>query len=230
MKIHEAQQGSQAWIEARAGIPTASEFDSLITPLWKIRTGEGPAAYVARKLAEAWGGPLPVLGGFGGSWQMEQGTLLESEVIPWYEYETGEQIQRVGFITTNDGRAGCSPDGLLGDDGGIEIKAPQSPKHVEYILAGKLPPDYAAQVYGSMYVTGRAWWKFVSYRRHFPPLVVTIERDEEICGKIQQAIAQFLERFDAGWARLLELNGGPPPKREPMTFAHEQQYRSEFPS
>jgi len=230
MKIHEAPQGSQAWLEARAGIPTASEFDSLITPLWKIRTGEGPASYVARKLAEKWGGPLPSFGGTGAtSWAMEQGQILESEVIPWYEYETGEHIQRVGFITTDDGMAGCSPDGLIGDDGGIEIKAPQSPKHVEYILAGQLPPDYAAQVYGSLYVTGRAWWKFVSYRRHFPPLILTIERDEGICSSIHEAIDRFYDKFNAGWQHLVDLNGGElPPKREPMTFAHE--YRSEMPS
>ena len=111
MKIHEAAQGTQAWLEARAGIPTASEFDALITPLWKIRTGEGVTSYIARKLAEKWGGPLPSFGGSGQiSWAMEQGQILETEVIPWYEYETGEQIQRVGFITTDDEKAGCSPD------------------------------------------------------------------------------------------------------------------------
>jgi len=229
LKIHEAAQGTQAWLEARAGIPTASEFDALITPLWKIRTGEGVTSYVARKLAEKWAGPLPSFGGSGAmSWAMEQGQILETEVIPWYEYETGHAIQRVGFITTDDDKAGCSPDGLIGEDGGIEIKAPQSPKHVEYILAGKLPPEYAAQVHGSMYVTGRAWWKFVSYRRHFPPLILTIERDEDVQELIGKALAAFHQRFEYGWGELIALNEGPPPKREPMTFAHE--FRSEMPT
>jgi Na+/alanine symporter len=59
MKIHEAGQGSVEWMQARSGIPTASEFDALVTPKWKVKTGDGPKTYLAKKLAEWWlGGPL----------------------------------------------------------------------------------------------------------------------------------------------------------------------------
>jgi len=196
VKILDCKQGTEEWLRARAGIPTASEFDALITPEFVARKGQMPHTYLCKKLAEHWqGGPLPSFAPFGA---MEQGQILEQEAVPWYELEFGTTINRVGFITTDDGRVGCSPDGLLGDDGGIEIKCPFADTHVRYLLAGEVPKDYTAQVHGSLYVTGRKWWKFVSYRRHFPALIVTVERDEEIMGKIGEALDEFLVRFQEG--------------------------------
>lgn len=158
---------------------------------------------------------------------MEQGRILEEEAIPWFEYEFGEQIERVGLIMTDDGTVGCSPDGLLGEDGGIEIKCPYSETHIKYLLDNKLPADYAAQVHGSLYVTGREWWKFVSYRRGFPAFVLKVNRDNAIIRQIDAALQAFQEKFNTAWATLIELNGGElPPKREPMVFAHE--FRSEM--
>lgn len=213
MIIHtEYAQRSVEWMQARAGIPTASEFDALLTPEFKIRTGQMPLTYLAKKVAEAWqGGPLA---GFN-TFDMDQGNILEEEAVPWYELEFGEVIDRPAFITTDDGRIGCSPDGLLGQDGGIEIKCPEVHTHVGYLLAGELPPQYAAQVHGSMFVTGRKWWKFLSYRRHFPALLLTVERDEEAQEMIAEALEQFLGRFDRAMERLAELNGGPPKRTAP---------------
>lgn len=210
-------QHSVEWMLARSGIPTASEFSQLLTPKFEIRTGDMPRTYLSKKVAEAWqGGPLP---GFN-TWDMEQGSILEDQAVPWYELEYGEKVERVGFITTDDGRIGCSPDGLLtGDpirgDGGIEIKCPEMHTHVGYLLAGELPPPYSVQVHGSMYVTGRSWWKFLSYRRHFPPLLLTVHRDKAMQEKIAEALEQFLGRFDRAMERLTELNGGPPARTLP---------------
>jgi len=106
------------------------------------------------------------------------------------------------FVEHDDGRCGCSPDGLIGDDGGLEIKAPQPTNHVKYLLDGTLPKDYAVQVYFSLYATGRAWWKFVSYRRKFPPFVLTVDRDEAIMAKIGKVLADFYAKFDAAFERL----------------------------
>src|SRR6478609_4566886 len=101
MKIHDCEQGTTKWYEARAGIPTASEMCNLLTPLFRHRAGEAPRAYLASKIAEAWlGGPLA---GFT-SWQTEQGYLREERAVPWYEMEHDTTIHRVGFITTDDGR------------------------------------------------------------------------------------------------------------------------------
>jgi len=227
MKIHPAPQNSTEWLEARAGLPTASEFHQLLTPKFELRTGEMPKTYVAQKLAEKWfGGPL--MSGSGSTFAMDQGSILEQTAIPWYEFEFSTPITRVGLCIRDDLKAGCSPDGLIGELSGIEIKCPEPTNHTKYLLNGTVPPDYLCQVHGSMYVTGRKQWVFMSFRKMFPTLIVPVQWDEEIDKKISEALDSFHERFEAGWQKLLELNGGPPPKRESMTFAHE--FRSEIPS
>lgn len=192
MKIHDVEQGSGPWLALRLGIPTASEFDSLITPEWKVRTGQGPTNYLYTKLCEKFMGAFA---DSGSSFAMGQGSILEHEAIPWYEFAEGVRVRRVGFCTTDDGRIGCSPDGLIGEEGGIEIKCPQPVTHLRYYFEGILPKEHAAQVHGNMFVTGRKWWKFVSYSRQFPQLVIHVERDERIQKAIGDALAQFLEAF-----------------------------------
>lgn len=202
MIIHDVKQGTDKWLWKRAGIPTASEFDNLITPNWELRKGQMPQSYLALKLAETIM-KQPMLSG--GGFATDQGSMLEQECIPWYEFTYDEKIERPGFITTDDGRIGCSPDGLIGPDGGIEIKCPQPPQHVATLLAGAVPKEHLAQIHGAMFVTGRAWWRFVSYNRAFPPLVVTVQRDEEIQQKLAAALADFLATFDRALARMLEM-------------------------
>lgn len=220
MIVHrEFAQGTQDWIEAHCGIPSASEFKNLVTDGMAIRkwSTEMPNSYLARKLAEAWGGPLPGFSAFA----TEQGKFLEDVAVPWYEFEHDIKVDRVGFCTTDDGRIGCSPDGLIGEDGGIEVKCLEFPNHIKLLLKGELPDEYAAQVHGSMLVTGRPWWRFLAYRRNFPPLLLQINRDNEIQETLSDALHEFLERFDIAWSRLLEMNGGPPPKREKMVFVED---------
>lgn len=203
--IHDVEQGSPEWFKVRAGIPTASEFDSIITPLWKARTGEGVNTYLSKKLAERWLG-RPLMSAT--AWPMEQGNILEDEAIPYYELMHDVEIQRVGFITTADGKAGCSPDGLIGEHGiGLEIKCPQPHTHVGYLTSGELPKEYAAQVHGGMYVTGASSWEFMSYCRGFPKLELTIKRDEAIIEAIHSAVTAFNERLEAGYELLTKLKG-----------------------
>lgn len=210
MKIIEVEQGTIEWFEARMGIPTASEFHSLVSPKWVVRKGDGVDSYLARKLAEKWRGePLPSFQ----SSQMDQGAIREKEARPWYEFNTGRSVRVVGFVTSDDGKVGCSPDGLLDDGTGIEIKCPECPTHVRYLLDGDLPDDYRAQVQGSMFVTGAATWTFLSYCRGFPPLVLTVDRDDEAQLAIAEAVSAFNDRLEAGWKRLVEMNGGPPAPR-----------------
>lgn len=212
MKVHtEFEQGSASWMIARSGIVTASELDALVSPTWKIRTGEGPKSYMYKKLAEVWiGGPLPSVQGI---FDLEQGKILEEEAKPFYTVTTGETVRNVAFIETDDRRAGCSPDGLIGDFCGIEIKCPRIDTHIGYLLANEVPGEYLAQIHGSMFVTGFPRWKFMSYRRNFPPLILTVERDEEIIATIAEALDVFHEAFDDCMARLIEANGGPPNPR-----------------
>jgi len=203
MIIHPEKQGSTEWLWRRAGIPTASEFDNIVTPEFAPRKGQVRESYLARKLAEKKMG-IP-LGGGGGSFATEQGSMLEGEAIPWYDFTFGTAIQRVGLCTTDDGRLGCSPDGLIGEDGGIEIKCPEQHTHVRCLLDGGVPKEYLAQVHGAMLVTGRAWWIFLSYSRQFPALIVRVDRDPEIQGLLRSALMKFLADFDEMLERLTEI-------------------------
>lgn len=213
MIVHtEYAQGSVEWMIARSGIPTASEFDQIVTADGELRKGEMPRSYLAKKLAEWWqGGPLLGFNVF----DADQGRILEEEAKPWYTLETGQEITNVGFITTDDGRIGSSPDGLLGQNCGIEFKCPRPETHVKYLLDGSLPRDYSPQVYGSLYVTGFESWKFVAYRRHFPPLIIRVERDPKIIESISESLAIWLAKFDSAKQRLIEINGGPPLRATP---------------
>lgn len=221
MKIHtDIAQNGVDWMILRSGKVTASEMDALISPLGKIRTGDGVNTYLNQKLCERWmGGPLPsVIGVF----DMEQGKLLEERAKPAFTLHTGLEIQNVGFIETDNGLAGCSPDGMIGNECGVEIKCPRMDTHIGYLLTGELPKQYVAQVQGSMFVTGFKRWHFFSFHRQFPPLHLLIERDEAFQEALGTAIEDFGKQLDSAMNRLIELNGGPPKKRElAPTVAHD---------
>ncbi len=203
MKIHEIEQGHIDWFKLRMGIPTASELGNLLTPEFELRKGEMPKSFVYSKVAEAWTG-RPLIST--GNWNTEQGQLLESEAIPWYALEYDKKIKQVGFITTDDGRFGCSPDGLiLNDECGLEIKSPAAHTHVKYLVNGVLPKEYVAQVYGSMFATGFKKWIFVSYRRGFPALVLEIQWNEKHERAIREAIVSFHAEFDRATERISNI-------------------------
>lgn len=207
MIIHPAEPNSLEWLAARAGIPTASELDQLLTPLFKIRTGQMPQSYIARKVAEAW--LRSPIAGFQ-SIDMEIGSVLEKEALPFYELLHGVKVQRVGLVLTDDKRFGASPDGLLVSECGLECKCPRADTHVRYLLENKVPDDYLAQVHGGMYATGYSRWVFMSYHRRMPPLILIVERDPEIQDSIAAALAAFNLSFDLCMATLEKVNGGPP--------------------
>lgn len=186
-------QGELAWFKLRLGKVTASELGNLVTPKFEIRTGETPKSYLYQKLAEKLSGSPAE--GFS-TFATEQGQMLEDEARKMVAFELGLKMRNVAFIETDDGRAGCSPDALIGDDGGLEIKCPQPKNHMRYLVEGVLPADYAAQVHGSLYVTGRQYWMFASYSRKLPPFIIRVERDEVICSKIATALSGFYELFD----------------------------------
>ena len=212
MKIHNVTQGTEAWLACRAGIPTASELGSIVSPIGAIREGKGVKTYVAHKLAERWLG-YPMQSFAGG--YADQGKELEGEAIPWIESEFKIDIQRVGFISTDDGSFGCSPDGLHGDEG-YEIKCNQPPNHVKWLLAGVVPEEHILQCQGGLYATGARRWMFVSYCRGFPPLVVPVPRNDKLIADIAEAVRICNDEIAAGWAKLVAKNGGRVPKRAPI--------------
>lgn len=199
MKIIDCKQGSTEWAQARCGVVTASEVGALVTPLWKIRTGEGVQTYLHTKLAER---VMGYVGTTGGTWAMEQGRIVETIAVPWYAFSRNMDVQAVGFCLSDDGRIGCSPDGLIGIDGGIEVKSPQPAKHIEYLLSGIVPPAYLPQIQMSLLVTGRKWWDFVSYHRFIAPLVVRVYPDPTAQAALGEALANFLVQLDKSLTRL----------------------------
>ncbi len=205
MKIHDCEQMTIEWIRLHFGIPSAAGLDQLLTPNFKLRKGDMPNNYVCKKVAEVILN-RPTIDLSTSSFMMEQGMILESEARPWYQLEYDKKIKQVGFITTDDGRCGCSPDGIIIDDSrgeyGIEIKCPSAHTHVKYLVEGVLPKEYVAQVYGSLFVTGYQRWIFVSYRRGFPALVLEIHRDEKAMSMIRAAINQFHADFDRAMERI----------------------------
>jgi len=221
MKIHEVKQGSPEWLTLRLGKVTASEIDALVSPLGKIRTGKGPETYLYTKLCERLLGYSPAADV--NTFAMGQGAIMESEARPWYEFTREVAVQQVGFITDDSERFGCSPDGLIGTDGGIEIKCPQPARALEYLLTGEVPDEYTMQIQFSMFVTGRAWWDFLSYSRQFPALVVRVPRDEKIQATLTQAVEIFAEKFDAALARITALRSEDNPADAARKAAHERQ-------
>jgi hypothetical protein len=195
---HKVDGGSKEWLELRLGRPTASGFGELMTLKFEPRDGQTPKTYMYARIAEAWSGNI--LAGFT-SRATEQGKLLEDEAVCFFQMEY-EQAKLGGFIVGDDGRCGCSPDALVGDDSGLEIKCPNAETHVRYLDEGKLPNDYVAQVHGSLYVSGRKSWHFLSYHRGLPPFHLLVERDESIMEKIRSVLSGFYTQYDATFARL----------------------------
>lgn len=190
-------QGSDEWLKARLGIPTASQFHRLVTP----KTGKLSAAsdgYLHELIAEwALGVSLDeTLTAF-----MQRGTDLEESAVSLYEFTKDVVTDPVGFCLTDDRTAGCSPDRLVGDDGGLEIKCPGAAQHVANIL--EMTTKYTAQVQGALWVTGRDWWDLLSYHPTMPPAMVRIRRDEAFIKLLAGAVAEFTERLEQAKATMI---------------------------
>lgn len=196
-------QRTPEWLLVRAGIPTASQFSRVITPS-TLEPKTAIDTYVSQLLAEMiMGGPIET----DTTLFMERGIELEEQALEWYELGSKLPVTTVGFCMTDDMKIGCSPDALVGDDGGCEIKVPGPAKHVEYLMKNELPSAYLLQVQGSMLVTGRKWWDFVSYHPTIPSLVVRVERDEEIIERLTVGLQILHNKLEEGRMRLHDITG-----------------------
>ena len=97
---------------------------------------------------------------------------------------------------------GASPDGLVGEIGGLEIKCPTMAVHVDYLLRGELPTTYLQQVQGSLLVSDRQWWDFVSYYPGLKPLIIRVERDEEFLKKLKSELQIFCEKLEEVYQKI----------------------------
>lgn len=195
MKTYGYQQRSDEWFAIRCGIPTASSADKILTPTGKLSAQSDK--YLNELLADR--------AGYGDEsmepteW-MQRGIDLEPEARALFEFHTGHDVEQVGFITNDDGTAGCSPDGIIPLMAGFEVKCPKASTHFGYLRAGVLPPYYAPQVHFSMAITGIPLWYFMSYYPGLDPLIVLVERDE-YTDRIEAAVKEFTDRLAEESAR-----------------------------
>lgn len=208
MNIINCEQRSPEWFAARLGIPTSSEFRNIFTSQSKPASGQ--TTYMNTLLAE-WLTGKPV-DKFTSEW-MERGTELEDEARDFYILQSDNEVQEVGLIKSQNGLSSCSPDGLIGDDGGVEIKCPKANTQISYLLGNKIPAAYVPQVQGSMMITGRKWWDFVSYHPDMPTLIVRVKRDDEYIYLFQEEIEKFLTKMLAKREKLIDM-GYKPEQRE----------------
>lgn len=203
MRIIDCVQGTPEWFEARRGIPSASNFSRILTPK-TLKPAAAAEDYVHELVAESIRLDPPYFTERPQSRAMQHGTDCEPEARRWLEMDLNLEVRQVGFCVTDDGRFGCSPDGLIGDDSGVEIKCPQPKTHVSYLLNGVLPDEYRLQVAGAMLVTGRKSWLFVSYCAGFAPFKVVVTPDETTV-KLAEALEQFWSRYAAAKRAVLAM-------------------------
>lgn len=188
-------QQTPEWLAARAGHCTASKFKDVLA---KPKSGSGEAvtrrSYRLMLVTERLTG-LPCETYRNAA--MEWGTEHEAIARMTYEAERGEIVEEVGFIPhPSMPWVGCSPDGLIGTDGGVEIKCPaQSTVHVETVHGG-MPSEHRAQIQGAMWVTGRQWVDFVSFDPRMPAglqlYVERVKRDSDYIANLEAEVAKFL--------------------------------------
>ena len=191
MRIDQNEQGSPEWLAARLGIPSASMFAKLVTTkgIWSASAD----AYINQLVAERLTGEREEVFQ---SHHMLRGTELEPDARDLYSLMSDAEVTEVGFCLHDTLSAGCSPVGLIGEDGGLEIKCPAPSTHVEYLRGGVLPSKYKQQVMGCLWITGREWWDFVSYHPTMKPLIVRVERDEEYIAALEKCVTKAVNLIE----------------------------------
>lgn len=193
MKILNLVQGSEEWLKARIGVATASNFSKIITPA----RGDVSKTIDSYALELAVESVTQVREEGFKSAAMERGNELEPMARTFYERKKLKKVQQVGFMVSDCGNYGYSPDGLMGEDGLIEIKCPLATTHAKYLMDNKLPDDYKPQVQGGLFVSGRKWCDFISYHPNFGDkslMIVRVERDKEYIAKLEAGIGLLVNK------------------------------------
>lgn len=200
MQIIDCEQGSPEWYEARRGIPTASEFATVMAKGKQGGESLTRKTYMLKLAGEIiTGEPMENYSNA----HMERGKAMEDEARDLYSFMADADPQRVGFIRNTI--AGASPDSLIGDNGGLEIKTKLPHLQVEVLLRDDLPPEHKAQVQGCLWIAEREWWDFASYWPKLPLFCKRVYRDEEYIDTIAKAVNQFNEELAATVDRIRRL-------------------------
>lgn len=190
------EQGSGEWLKARVGIPTASQFERILTPGGKPSSQADK--YMHQLIAEQLLG-VPMDDASSG--YMLRGSTLERRAVSFYELQKEVDTEPIGFLLRDDKRVGASPDRFVGKDGLLEIKCPSAGVHIGYLL-DKDGIGYKVQVQGQLWIAEREWSDTLSYHPELPPALVRQVRDEKFIALLAAAVEQFLNAMDEAKVKL----------------------------
>lgn len=212
MIISNCEQMSPEWFEEKAGVPSASHFNEIVT--MKGEPSKQREKYLYRLTGELLTGKYSETHTSGA---MQRGIDLEPEARNYFEFHTEKEVEQVGMCYPDERKMySCSPDGIvLANTGeiypeveiikeGLEIKCPLIHTHVEYLFKGKLPSVYFQQVQGSLLVTGFEVWNFMSYYPELKPLIIRVERDEKFIEKLKAELESFCNLLELTVTKLKE--------------------------
>lgn len=204
------EQGSADWHAMRLGKVTASRVADVIA---KTKTGWGASRgnYMAQLVAERLTGT--VADSYSNA-AMQWGTDTEPQARLAYEFRTDAVVEQVPFVPhPTIEMSGASPDGLVGDDGLVEIKCPSTATHIETLRTGKIAEKYVTQMMWQMACTGRQWCDFVSFDPRMPESmalwIARVDRDDEMVAYLEKHVTEFLAELDRTVAELTRLYGLP---------------------
>jgi hypothetical protein len=199
MIIRDVQQGTTEWAMLRVGIPTASNFDKIITPA-KLQFSKSSTGYAHELIAEqVLGVPLDnATSGF-----MERGKTMERRALAFYGMQRdADELKPIGFVLRDDKRVGCSPDHFVDANGLLEIKVPAADTHIAYLL-DEQGIGYRCQVQGQLWLCEREWCDTLSWHPEMPAALVRQYRDDMFIAALSKAVEQFLEMMDDMKAKLI---------------------------
>ena len=214
MIYHDVEQGSEEWFRLRLGVPTASNYDMILTPA-KGEPSTSQRKFIAQLIGEQLASFLPAGAPNYTSRAMDWGQQTEAEARDFYRMERDTDVSNGGFCLTDDRRFGCSPDGLIGlkqlpsglwtCKGALELKCLQATTHTMHLMNGKkLPDDFRWQCHGHIIDTGAEWCDFLSYCPGLPPLLVRVEPNGDT-----DRLRVALDRFHGNYlAALAKVRGG----------------------
>ena len=192
MIIHDVVQGSEEWKILRSGKFTATDFATVANG--RKSTIEN---LIYKKAAEIITGVKAESGYYSAS--MERGNRLEAEAREEFEFATGLHVETVGFVEMSE-YIGCSPDGLIGDHAGVEIKCKDDHTHLKCLLHGDT--SYKWQLYGNMFVTGRREWYFCAYNPNFPVetqlYIKKWEWNQDLITQLENGLVYVVNRVKEG--------------------------------
>ncbi len=199
------EQRSEEWFEARRGKVTGSRIAD-VTARTKSGWGASRANYMAQLIAERLTGT--VAESYSNA-AMQWGTETEPQARSAYEFLKEVQVDEIAIVDhpTID-MSSCSPDGLVDDDGLVEIKCPNTATHIDTLLSGKIPTKYVKQMQWQMVCTNRKWCDFVSFDPRMPVsmqlFVSRVEADEKIIAELEADVIEFLDELDGKVKKLSE--------------------------